>query len=157
MATPVKPIPEGYHTVTPYLVADGAAEVIRFAQSAFQARLAYEPLMRPDGKVAHAELRIGDSIVMLSDASERAPAAPVMLYVYVPDADAVYKSALQAGGTSFMEPAVQFYGDRSGGVVDPAGNRWFIGTHIEDVSPAELRKRAAETFRQQVRGKGQAA
>lgn len=149
MAAPVKPIPKGFHTVTPYVVADGAERVIRFAKSAFQASLAYEPLMRPDGKVAHAELRIGDSTMMLSDASERAPAAPVMLYVYVPDVDAVYRSALQAGAMSFMQPALQFYGDRSGGVVDPAGNRWFIGTHVEDVSPTELKKRAAAAFRQQ--------
>jgi PhnB protein len=97
----------------------------------------------------HAELRIGDSIVMISDASERAKATSAMVHVYVPNVDAVYQKALKAGGTSVMEPADMFYGDRSGGVTDPAGNQWHIGTHVEDVSPAELQKRAAEFLKQQ--------
>jgi len=97
----------------------------------------------------HAELRIGDSIVMISDSSERAKASSAMLHVYVPNVDAVYQKALKAGATSVMEPADMFYGDRSGGVKDPAGNQWHIGTHIEDVSPTELKKRAAEFMKQQ--------
>ncbi len=149
MATKVKPVPQGYHTVTPYLVADGAEKIIRFMKEAFGAQPVFEPMMRPDGKVMHAEFKIGDSIVMISDTSERAQPTSVMLNLYVPDVDAVYQKALKAGATSLMEPANQFYGDRSGGVTDPAGNRWHIGTHIEDVSPAELKKRAAEFMKQQ--------
>ena len=149
MATQVKPIPEGFHTITPYLVADGAEKVIRFMKDAFGAQTVFEPMTRPDGKIMHAELKIGDSIVMLSDVSERAQATSDMLHLYVPNVDAVYQKALKAGGKSLSEPADQFYGDRSGGVMDPAGNRWFIATHIEDVSPAELKKRAAEFMKRQ--------
>jgi PhnB protein len=149
MATQVKPIPDGYHTVTPYLVVDGADKVIRFMKEAFGAQPIFEPMMRPDGKVMHAEFKIGDSVVMISDASERAQATSVMLYLYVPNVDAVYQKALKAGGKSLMEPSNQFYGDRSGGVTDPAGNHWHIGTHVEDVSPGELKKRAAEFMKQQ--------
>lgn len=149
MATKAKPVPEGYHTISPYLVVDGAEKIISFMKEAFGAQVVHEPTMRPDGKIMHAELRIGDSMIMIADSSERAKATSVTLYLYVPDADAVYQKALKAGATSLMEPADQFYGDRSGGVTDPAGNRWFIGTHIEDVSPAELKKRAAEFMKQQ--------
>jgi uncharacterized glyoxalase superfamily protein PhnB len=140
MAT--KPVPEGYHTVTPYLVVQGAAKTIDFAKKAFGAEMPIEPMKRPDGKIMHAELKIGDSHVMLSDADERHPAMPSMLYLYVPDVDSVYRRAVSAGGASLMEPMDQFYGDRSGGVKDPAGNQWFIGTHKEDLSPTELRRRA---------------
>ena len=149
MAAQVKPVPEGYHTVTPYLVVDGAEKIIKFMKEAFGAQPVFEPMMRPDGKVMHAEFKIGNSILMLADSSERAQATSTMLYLYVPNVDAVYQKALKAGGTSLMEPADQFYGDRSGGVKDPAGNRWHIGTHIENVSPAELKKRAAEVMKQQ--------
>jgi uncharacterized glyoxalase superfamily protein PhnB len=149
MATKVKPVPDGYHTITPYLVVDGAEKVIRFMKEAFGAQPIFEPMMRPDGKVMHAEFKIGNSVVMISDASERAKATSTMLYLYVPNVDAVYEKAVKAGGTSVMEPADQFYGDRSGGVKDPAGNQWHIGTHVEDVAPAELKKRAAEFAKQQ--------
>ena len=149
MATQVKPIPEGYHTITPYLVVDGAEKIIRFMKEAFGAQPVFEPMMGPNGKVMHAEFKIGNSIVMISDSSERAQATSAMLYLYVPNVDAVYQKAIKAGATSLMEPADQFYGDRSGGVTDTAGNRWHIGTHIEDVSPADLKKRAAEFMKQQ--------
>ena len=149
MATQVKPVPEGYHTITPYLVVDGAEKIIRFVKEAFGAQPVFEPMMRPDGKVMHAEFKIGDSVVMLADTSERAQATSDMLYLYVPNVDAVYQKAIKAGGKSLMEPMDQFYGDRSGSVMDPAGNRWFIATHVEDVSPAELKKRAAEFMKQQ--------
>jgi uncharacterized glyoxalase superfamily protein PhnB len=149
MAAKVKPIPDGFHTITPYLVVDGAVKLIDFMQKAFGAKHDHEPTMRPDGTLMHATLKIGDSTLMISDASEHAQATQVMLYLYVPDVDAAYQKSLKAGATSLMEPADQFYGDRSGGVKDPAGNRWFLGTHIEDVSPAELKKRAAEMFRKQ--------
>jgi uncharacterized glyoxalase superfamily protein PhnB len=151
MAANVKPVPKGYHTVTPYIVVDGAEKMIGFMKSAFGAEVVHEPMMRGDGKVMHAEFKIGDSMVMISDSSEHSPATSAMLYLYVPDVDAVYQKALKAGATSLMAPADQFYGDRSGGVKDPAGNRWFIGTHVEDVSPAELKKRAADFMKQQNR------
>jgi len=149
MATQVKPVPEGYHTLTPYLVVDGADKVITFMKEAFGAKAVVEPVTRPDGKIMHAEYKIGDSVIMISDASERAKAASTTLYLYVPNVDAVYQKALKAGATSMMEPANMFYGDRSGGVKDPAGNQWHIGTHVEDVSPADLKKRAAEFMKQQ--------
>ena len=149
MATQVKAVPEGFHTITPYLVVDGAEKIIRFVKEAFGAQPVFEPMARPDGKIMHAEFKIGNSIVMIADTSERAQATSNMLYLYVPNVDTVYQKALKAGGTSLMEPADQFYGDRSGGVRDPAGNRWHIGTHIEDVSPAELKKRATEVMKQQ--------
>jgi len=149
MAAQVKPIPQGYHTVTPYLVVDGAEKIVSFMKEAFGAQPVFEPMMRPDGKIMHAEYKIGDSVVMISDASERAKATSAMLHLYVPNVDAVYQKALKAGATSVMEPANMFYGDRSGGVKDPAGNQWHIGTHIEDVAPGELKKRAMEFMKQQ--------
>ena len=149
MAAKVKPIPDGFHTVTPYLIVDGAKKVIDFLQAALGAKHDHEPTLRPDGTVMHATLKIGDSMVMVSDASEHAKATPVMLYLYVPNVDAAYQLALKAGATSIMEPADQFYGDRSGGVKDAAGNSWFFGTHVEDVAPAEMKKRTAEFFAKQ--------
>jgi uncharacterized glyoxalase superfamily protein PhnB len=149
MIAKVKPIPDGFHAITPYLIVDGAEKIIRFMKEAFGAQHQHEPTKRPDGTIMHATLKIGDSLLMISDASEHAQATSVLLYLYVPDVDAVYHKALEAGATSLMEPADQFYGDRSGGVKDPAGNRWFLGTHIEDVAPDELERRAAELFKQQ--------
>jgi uncharacterized glyoxalase superfamily protein PhnB len=149
MATNVKPIPDGFHTITPYLIVEGAEKLIAFLREATGAQPEHEPTMRPDGSVMHATLKIGDSMLMIADASEHAKASPAMLYVYVPNVDAAYQRALKAGATSVMEPADQFYGDRSAGVKDFAGNSWFFGTHIEDVSATELKKRAADFFRKQ--------
>ena len=143
MAAKVKPIPDGFHTVTPYLIVDGAKKVIDFMQQALGAKHDHEPTLRPDGTIMHATLRIGDSMVMISDASEHAKAMPVMLYLYVPNVDAAYQLALKAGATSIMEPADQFYGDRSAGVRDQFGNQWYIATHIEDVTPEEMERRMA--------------
>ncbi|HZI95400.1 MAG TPA: VOC family protein [Patescibacteria group bacterium] len=139
----VKPIPDGYHTLTPYLVVQGADKVIEFLKKTFDAKLV-ERMDNPDGTVKHAELRIGDSMLMMGEASATHPPMPCAIYAYVTDTDAVYKRALQAGGVSLMEPANQFYGDRNAGVKDSAGNSWWIGTHIEDVSPEEMKRRAAE-------------
>jgi uncharacterized glyoxalase superfamily protein PhnB len=149
MAAKVKPIPDGFHTVTPYLVVEGADKTIAFVQKAFGAEFEHEPTKRPDGKIMHATLKLGDSMIMISEASERAKASQVMLYLYVPNVDAAYQRALKAGAVSVMEPSDQFYGDRSGGVKDPAGNQWYIGTHIEDVAPAELQRRANDFMKQQ--------
>jgi PhnB protein len=144
----VKPIPDGYHSLTPYLVVRDAPKTIAFLKQAFGATTLFEPMKRPDGSIGHAELRIGNSPLMLSDASEQCPATQSMLYLYVVDVDASYKRAVAAGATSVMDVADQFYGDRSGGVKDPAGNSWFIATHKEDVTPQELTKRAAAFFKQ---------
>lgn len=148
-----KPIPDGYHTITPYLVVRGAAKTIEFAKQAFGAEFAFEPMKRPDGTIMHAELKIGDSRVMISDATEQHPATQSMLHLYVPNVDAIYQRAVAAGGTSAMEPSDQFYGDRGGSVKDPSGNHWYIATHKEDVAPQELKKRAEAHLKSQ----GQAA
>jgi PhnB protein len=137
----VQAIPKGYHSITPYLSVHGATRVVEFLQAAFDAEI-IERMDTPDGAVMHAEARIGDSIAMIGEAREPHPPMPSTLYFYVPDVDAVYRRAIEAGATSISEPADQFYGDRHGGVVDPAGNRWYIATHVEDVSPDEMARRA---------------
>ncbi len=145
---PAKPIPEGFHTVTPYLVVRDAPKVIDFLKRAFGAKLTTEPFNRLDGKIMHADLMIGDSHVMIAEESEYAKATPVSLYIYVPDVDAVFRQAVSAGGEVSMEPSDMFYGDRSGAVKDSAGNSWNIATHKEDIEPAELKKRAQEFLKQ---------
>lgn len=147
----VKPIPDGYHTVTPYLIVEGASSLIEFLKEAFDAEET-ERVGRPDGNIMHAQVRIGDSIVMLSDAMGDWKPMPTSIYLYMNDADATYQRALQAGGTSVMEPTNQFYGDRHGSVKDPAGNYWSIATHIEDVPREELAKRAEAFMSQQSQG-----
>jgi uncharacterized glyoxalase superfamily protein PhnB len=146
---PAKPIPEGYHTVTPYLVVRDATEEIEFLTKAFGATASHPPMKRPDGRIMHAEMKIGDSRVMLGEANEQWPITTSSLYVYVPDVDAAFKHAVKAGAKSTVEPMDQFYGDRSGCVKDPSGNVWWLATHKEDVSLAELQKRGEEMFRKQ--------
>jgi PhnB protein len=140
MSTNVKPVPDGYHSVTPYLIVKGVAQLIDFLKSAFEA-VETERLPGPDGTIGHAEVRIGDSIVMMGEGEHFEP-MPAAIYLYVNDVDACYTRALNAGATSVMEPADQFYGDRSGGVKDAFGNLWFVATHKEDVSPEEILRRA---------------
>jgi PhnB protein len=142
----VKPIPDEYPRVTPYLVVDGAADVIEFAKEVFGATQRGGVYTTPEGKVGHAELQLGDSVIMCADpaASGGGKAFPAVLNVYVEDVDAVYAKALELGATSLREPTNQFFGDRSAGVEDSAGNQWWIATHVEDVPPEELAKRAAE-------------
>lgn len=137
----VKPIPEGYHTLTPYLTVAGAAKLIDFLKAAFGAAETFRS--NRNGGVGHAELRIGDSMLMLSEARDQWKPMPSVLYLYVEDTDATYKKALAAGATSLMEPADQFYGDRNAGVQDLCGNQWWIATHIKDVSPEEMEKHQA--------------
>jgi PhnB protein len=139
----VKKIPEGFHAVTPYLTVPKASQVIEFLKSAFGAE-EIERMMRPDGGVWHAEVRIGDSMIMLGEPRPGTPAMPASIYLYVPDCDAAYRSAVNAGAKSLMEPADQFYGDRNAGVEDTSGNRWWIAEHKEDVSREEMQRRAAE-------------
>ena len=137
----VKPVPEGYHTVTPYFTVADAGEVIAFAQKVFDAELKFQ-MMRPDGKVGHSEIRIGDSKIMLGSATEEWGAAPGMVYIYLEGVDELYRRAIEAGGVSLREPRTEFYGDRAAGVRDPQGNQWWIATHVEDVSEEELQRRA---------------
>jgi PhnB protein len=141
--TKVKHIPQGYHSVSPYLVVDGAARLIDFVKQTFNA-VENARMNGPEGRISHAEVKIGDSIIMLSDSTPEYKAMPAMLYVYVEDVDAVYKKALQAGATSVSEPKNQFYGDRSAGVKDPLGNQWGIATHVEEVPPEEMQRRMKE-------------
>jgi uncharacterized glyoxalase superfamily protein PhnB len=142
-----KPIPEGYHTVTPYLMIQGADQVIEFAKNAFGAKERVR-MPGPNGTIGHAELEIGDSVVMLADMDERENLMPAMVHLYMEDVDAVYARAIEAGGKSVQEPKDQFYGDRSAAVQDSAGNKWYISTHVEDVSPDEMERRVAEAMAQ---------
>ncbi len=143
----VKPVPDGYHSLTPYLVVTGTARLVDFMKQAFGATEVHLMKM-PNGDVAHGDLVIGDSHVMLGEASGPWPSQPTSIYLYLPDCDAVYAQALAAGGSSVQEPKTQFYGDRHGAVKDPCGNTWWIATHVEDVPPEELRRRAEEAARQ---------
>jgi PhnB protein len=137
----VKPIPDGYHTVTPYLTVDKPAEVIDFLKKALDAQEVFA--MRDEqGNVRHAELKVGTSMLMLGGSHDQWKSRPGNFYIYVEDVDAVYRKAIAAGGKSISEPADQFYGDRHGGVADSQGNNWWIATHIEDVAPDELERRA---------------
>ena len=139
----VKPVPEGYHTYTPYYVVEGAAEFLDFLKKAFGAEETLR-MPAPGGRIGHAEVRIGTSMLMLADAS--LPEHPVRQFngmLYVNDADAVFKTAVAAGARSERQPENMFYGDRMGGVVDRWGNHWWIGTHVEDVSPEEMKRRMA--------------
>jgi len=138
---PVKPIPDGYRTVTPYLTVTDATALLEFMQKAFDARDVHA-MKGPDGRVWHADLMIGDSHVMLGQARTPEEAMPAMLYLYVPDCDTAYRKALAAGAKSHSEPTTQFYGDRHGAVVDGCGNQWWLATHVEDVAPDELERRA---------------
>ena len=136
----VKPVPKGFHTVTPSLVVKGAAKMIDFIKAAFGG----EELMRmptPSGEIMHAEVKIGDSIVMINDAMQQ-PATTSSLFLYVPDVDRLYERAVKAGATSVSEPADMFWGDRMAMVRDDFGNSWGIATHKENVSPKEMQKRA---------------
>jgi PhnB protein len=146
----VKPVPDGYHTVTPYLIVSGAAQAIDFYTRAFGAT---ELMRMPDakGRIGHAEIRIGDSVIMLADEHPemgyRGPRAlggsSVSILLYVPDVDAMFERAIKAGGKSQRPVADQFYGDRMGTLEDPFGHVWTIGTHVEDVSDEEIKRRMA--------------
>jgi len=146
----VKPVPEGYHTVTPYLIFDGAGGAIEFYKRALGASEVLR-LDDPSGRIHHAEIKIGDSCIMLADEHPELQAlspktiggSPVSLHVYVEDVDAAVDRAVKAGAKLVRPVADQFYGDRTGGVEDPFGYRWFIATHKEDLTIDEIRRRAA--------------
>jgi uncharacterized glyoxalase superfamily protein PhnB len=137
---PVKPIPDGYHSVTPVIMVNGAARLHDFLKKVFDAKkLMLYP--GPNNTVVHSEVQIGDSRVMVADANAMFPAQAGSYYVYVSDVDAAYKRALVAGAKSEREPSDQFYGDRNATVIDEFGNRWSMAKHVEDVSEEEMTRR----------------
>lgn len=146
----VKPIPDGYHSATPYLIVDGAARAIDYYKRAFDAK----ELMRvpaPNDRIGHAEIKIGDSVIMLADehpemdarSPEHYGGSPISIMIYVEDVDEQFKQAIAAGGTEVRPVADQFYGDRSGTLKDPLGHSWHLATHKEDVSMEQLNRRMA--------------
>jgi uncharacterized glyoxalase superfamily protein PhnB len=140
---PVRPMPEGYSTVTPWIIVRGAVQFLDYVKEAFGA----EELARvynEDGAIGHAEVRIGDSVVMMFDAKEQWPDTPSFFRLYVEDGDAVYQRALAAGGASVTEMTELFFGDRVGRVRDPFGNIWWIQTRLEELDPEEMARRAQE-------------
>ncbi len=151
----VKPIPEGYHSLIPCLVVDGAAEAIEFYKQVFGARERMS-MPQPDGKIAHAELEIGDSVVMVSDSSDWSPVksppelggTSVGIFVYVEDVDSVFQQAVDAGATVAAPVETMFWGDRFGSVTDPFGHHWSLATHVEDVPADEMERRSREAFAQ---------
>jgi PhnB protein len=152
IAMAVKPIREGFHAVTPYLMVAGIPQLLTWLTNAFDAKERFR-LQRADGSIGHAEVAIGDSMVMLGEPVGAFGPTPTQLYLYVTDCDTVYQRALRAGGTAVMPPTTMpFSGERYGGVKDPSGNLWWIATHIEDVTPEECARRFEDWQRQQAPG-----
>ena len=151
----VNPVPEGYHTVTPYLIMKDASAAIRFYETAFNAneRMRFN---KPDGRIAHAEIQIGDSIIMLADEFPEMQAhspifyegSPIKIHLYVTDVDVLFQQAVDAGAKVIRPLADQFYGDRSGAVMDPEGYTWFIATHKKDMTENEVRAAASKMYSQ---------
>ena len=156
MTTKAKPVPEGYHTVSPYLVIKNAGAAIDFYKKAFGAKERGR-MPGPDGRIMHAEIQIGDSVIMICEEmpeyGNRSPqtlgGSPVSLFLYVPDVDAQFQQAVSAGAKVDMPVADQFWGDRYGKLTDPYGHQWSMATHIEDMSPKEMGRRGAEWMAQQ--------
>jgi uncharacterized glyoxalase superfamily protein PhnB len=146
--TKAKPIPDGFHAITPYLAVQGASKLMDFLKHAFGATETFRK-MRADGTIHHAQMRIDDSNVMIADAGGPWKPMPTGIYLYVEDCDGTYKRAMQAGGSSLQEPADMPYGDRNAGVEDPSGNLWWIATRIEDLSEEEIQRRADAAEQQQ--------
>lgn len=153
MQSNVKPIPDGYHTLTPYLIAKNTAAALEFYHQAFGASELYR-LTAPDGSIVHAQFKIGDSIFMISEENPQcyntSPASlggsPVKLYLFVNDVDSTFSSAMHAGATEITPPTDHFWGDRMGAVVDPYGHIWLIATRIENVAPGEYQSRMNAFF-----------
>ena len=140
MANAIQKRPEGFHTVNPYLVVNGAAEVLEFLTKAFDAKEVGERFKSPDGKITHSAVRIGDSMVEVGDTP--AEPMPMNFHMYVDDVDSTYLRAIRAGGVSVREPMTTFYGERSAGVKDPGGNNWWLACQVEDLSTEEIIRRA---------------
>ena len=155
MPSKVKPVPDGHHTVAPCLAIKNAVSALEFYQKAFGAKETYR-LVLPDGRLGHAEIRVGDSLVMLADefpefggkAPESLGGSPVSIHLYVEDVDAFVKRAVAEGARLLKPVADQFYGDRSGQLEDPYGHLWWVATHKEDVVPEEMQKRVRALFAQ---------
>jgi PhnB protein len=149
MPAKAKPVPEGYHTVTPYLIVKGAANAIEFYKKAFGAKELFR-FPQPDGRIGHAEIKIGDSHIMLADeypemgarGPETIGGTPVSILLYVENVDQLFNQAVASGAKVQRPVQNQFYGDRTGILTDPFGHSWYIHTHIEDVSSAEMQERA---------------
>jgi PhnB protein len=163
MAKTVKPIPDGYHTITPYLVVRDTKRALEFYSKAFGAETTLS-MPGPGGRIMHAEMRIGDSMIFVTDEfPEMAPQVKApestgglvtgSIFMYVPDTDAVFKRAVSAGAKVIMAPADQFWGDRFGKISDPFGHHWGIATHKEDLTPQEIQKRKAEFEKQMAKQK----
>ena len=147
MANEVKHIPEGFHTITPYLLLKDVKNFLVFLRNAYDAE-DISTSETPDGTIMHAQVKIGDSFMMMGEASGEWKPMPASIYLYVNDVDSVYNKAIKAGAQSLMEPRNEFYGDRMAGVGDSFGNMWWIATHIEDVSPEEMKKREEDYMKQ---------
>jgi PhnB protein len=153
---PVKPIPEGYHSITPYLIIKGAAKAIDYYKQAFGATELCR-MEGPGGCIGHAELKIGDSPIMMADefpdmgwkSPQTYGGSSVTILVYVPNVDEVFNRAVAAGGKVLKPLKNEFYGDRSGTLADPFGHTWTVATHVEDVPPEEMERRMAEHMKQQ--------
>jgi PhnB protein len=149
---PIDPVPEQYGSVTPSLTVSPCAEAIEFYTRAFAAVETAPRMTGPDGRVAHAEIRIGDTIVMLSDESPESPtrsprtagATTAVMFIYTDDVDVMWERAIAAGATQIFPLELQFYGDRGGRIEDPFGHQWGLGQHVEDVSPEEMERRVAD-------------
>jgi PhnB protein len=162
MAGKVSPIPQGYHTATPYLVVKDAQRALEYYKEAFGAT-GLKSMTAPDGRIMHAEFKIGDSMMMLSEEMGpcRSPlslgGSPVSIFLYVEDVDSVYKQAVSAGAKADLPPQDMFWGDRFGRLTDPFGHDWALATHVEDVAPEEMKERADKAMAQMAQGAGQAS
>ena len=143
--TNINPIPQGFHSVTPYIIASDASKLIDFLKQAFDAKEIDR--FETENSIMHAIVQIGDSKIMISGSNENMKPMPCFLYLYVENVDESYKNALLAGATSMREPADEFYGDRGAGVLDSTGNNWYIATHKKDVSREELKRLAEEQMK----------
>ncbi len=141
-------MPPGFQAVVPYFHVRGAARFLDFVKAAFDAEETYRGLT-PDGKIMHASAKIGGAVIEASDTTQQWGAMACAIHLYVPDTDATYRRALDAGATSLYEPADMFYGERSAGVTDPFGNKWYIATHMEDLSDTEMEQRQKEHMNKQ--------
>src|SRR5438309_1028245 len=164
MAGKVNPIPSGYHSVTPYLVVNDASRAIEYYKQAFKAKETVR-MAGPGGKIGHAELKIGDSMIMLSDempgSGNRSPqslgGSPVSIFLYVENVDSTFNEAVKAGAKADKPPQDMFWGDRFGALTDPFGHIWALATHIEDVTPEEMKKRSEAFMAQMSQGAAQSA
>jgi PhnB protein len=162
MPTSVKPIPEGYHTVTPYLVVSDSARALDFYAKAFNAKEKVR-MAGPGGRIMHAKMQIGDSMLMLADeggpnkSAKSFGGSPVSIFLYVEDVDSVFNQAVKAGAKADMPPQDMFWGDRFGKLTDPFGHYWALATHIEDVAPHDMKRRQDEFFASMAQGGSQSA